>query len=76
MNSYSNINYPVESFLDKLKNSNNRENKIKQQQKGSSGKKQIKVLIPLEPPYTFRSDADGKVDGYTIDFWNIVKKKT
>jgi len=75
MNSFSNINYPVESFLDKLKNSNNRENKIKQQQKGSSGKKQIKVLIPLEPPYTFRSDADGQLDGYTIDFWNIVKKK-
>tara|TARA_Y100000992_G_scaffold295932_1_gene257505 strand:+ start:3466 stop:4629 length:1164 start_codon:yes stop_codon:yes gene_type:complete len=74
MNSFSNINYPVESFLDKLKNGNNNENKIKQQ-KGSSGKKQIKVLIPLEPPYTFISKSDGKVDGYTYDMWLIIKKK-
>ena len=74
MNSFSNINYPVESFLDKLKNGNNNENKIKQQ-KGSSGKKQIKVLIPLEPPYTFISKSDGKVDGYTYDMWSIIKKK-
>ena len=69
MNSYSNINYPVESFLDKLKNGNNNENKIKQQQKDSSEKKQINVLIPIEPPYTFISETNGEVDGYIFDFW-------
>ena len=65
MNSFSNINYPVESFLDKLKNGNNSKNKIRQQQKSSSAKKQIKVLIPLEPPYVFIGKTDGKIDGYT-----------
>ena len=75
MNSFSNINYPVESFLDKLKNSNNSKNKIKQKNKDSSEKKQIKVLIPLEAPYTFISNTDNEVDGYTYDFWTIVKKK-
>ena len=74
MNSFSNINYPVESFLDKLKNGNS-ENRIKKQQKGKSIKKQLKVLVPIEPPYTFLNKTDNKVDGYTIDFWNIVKKK-
>ena len=75
MNSFSNINYPVESFLDKLKNGNNSKNKIRQQQKSSSAKKQIKVLIPLEPPYVFISKTDGKIDGYTYDIWSIIKKK-
>ena len=75
MNSYSNINYPVESFLDKLKNGNNNENKIKQQQKDSSEKKQINVLIPIEPPYTFISETNGEVDGYIFDFWSVIKKK-
>ena len=75
MNSFSNINYPVESFLDKLKNGNNSTNKIKQQNQDSSAKKQIKVVIPLEAPYTFISDADNEVDGYTYDFWTIVKEK-
>ena len=74
MNSFSNINYPVESFLDKLKNGNS-ENRIKKQQEKSAVKNKLKVLMPIEPPYTFINKINNKLDGYTIDFWEIVKKK-
>lgn len=74
MNSFSNINYPVESFLDKLRNSNS-ENRIKKQQEKSAIKNKLKVLIPIEPPYTFINKINNKLDGYTVNFWEIVKKK-
>lgn len=74
MNSFSNINYPVESFLDKLKNGNS-ENRIKKQQEKSAIKNKLKVLMPIEPPYTFINKINNKLDGYTVDFWEIVKKK-
>ena len=81
MNSYSVINYPVESFLAKLKSNKNdkkKGNKLPDKQRNSetnSTKKQFNVLIPIEPPYSIFNKEKSEIDGYSYDFWQIIKKK-